>query len=106
MPIIEKQANLVDAKLIARDREFSVQKKAKQFFWSGVEHVIKGINIPDHWAQGEINNLATSLAAIESYDSSLLPTTEKLNNILKDFFIPGRFELIKSETKLGFRCGS
>jgi len=98
MPIIEKQANLVDAKLIARDREFSVQKKANQFFWSGVEHVIKGINIPDHWAQGEINNLATSLAAIESYDSSLLPTTEKLNNILKDFFIPGRFELIKSET--------
>ena len=96
--IIQHQANLVDAKLISRDKEFSIQKKANQFFWSGVEHTIKGIHIPHHWAQGEINNLATSLAAIESYNSSLLPTTEILNNILKDFFIPGRFELIKSGT--------
>ena len=96
--IIEKQANHIDANLIARDREFSIQKKANQFFWSGVEHTIKGIHIPDHWAQGEINNLATSLAAIESLDSSLLPTTEMLNNLLSDFFIPGRFELIKSRT--------
>ena len=97
-PIIEKQANLVDAKLVLRDREFSIQKEANQFSWAGVEHTIKAIQIPEHWAQGEINNLATSLAAIESYNSSLLPTTEMLNNILKDFFIPGRFELIKSGT--------
>ena len=97
-PIIEKQANLVDAKLVLRDREFSIQKEANQFSWVGVEHTIKAIQIPEHWAQGEINNLATSLAAIESYNSSLLPTTEMLNNILKDFFIPGRFELIKSGT--------
>ena len=96
--IIEKQANLVDAKLVVRDREFSIQKEANQFSWAGVEHTIKAIQIPEHWAQGEINNLATSLAAIESYNSSLLPTTEMLNNILKDFFIPGRFELIKSGT--------
>ena len=98
VPIIEKQANLVDAKLVVRDREFSIQKEANQFSWAGVEHTIKAIQIPEHWAQGEINNLATSLAAIESYNSSLLPTTEMLNNILKDFFIPGRFELIKSGT--------
>ena len=98
VPIIEKQANLVDAKLVLRDREFSIQKEANQFSWAGVEHTIKAIQIPEHWAQGEINNLATSLAAIESYNSSLLPTTEMLNNILKDFFIPGRFELIKSGT--------
>jgi dihydrofolate synthase/folylpolyglutamate synthase len=98
VPIIEKQANLVDAKLVVRDREFSIQKEANQFSWAGVEHTIKAIKIPEHWAQGEINNLATSLAAIESYNSSLLPTTEMLNNILKDFFIPGRFELIKSGT--------
>ena len=98
VPIIEKQANLVDAKLVLRDREFSIQKEANQFSWAGVEHTIKAIKIPEHWAQGEINNLATSLAAIESYNSSLLPTTEMLNNILKDFFIPGRFELIKSGT--------
>ena len=77
--IIEQQANLVDAKLISRDKEFSIQKKANQFFWSGVEHTIKGIHIPHHWAQGEINNLATSLAAIESYNSSLLPTTETVS---------------------------
>ena len=96
--IIEKQANLVDAKLVVRDREFSIQKEANQFSWAGVEHTIETIQIPEHWAQGEINNLATSLAAIESYNSSLLPTTELLNNILKDFFIPGRFELIKSGT--------
>ena len=96
--IIEKQANLVDAKLVVRDREFSIQKEANQFSWAGVEYTIEAIQIPEHWAQGEINNLATSLAAIESYNSSLLPTTELLNNILKDFFIPGRFELIKSGT--------
>ena len=35
--IIEKQANLVDAKLVARDREFSIQKEANQFSWAGVE---------------------------------------------------------------------
>ena len=59
-PVIEKQANLVDAQLIARDREFTIQKKTNEFFWSGVEHTIKSIKVPDHWAQGEINNLATS----------------------------------------------
>ena len=96
--IIEKQAKLVSAKLVARDREFSIKKEANQLFWTGVDHTIEAIQIPNHWAQGEINNLATSLAAIESNNSSLLPTTEMLNNILKDFFIPGRFEQIKSTT--------
>ena len=96
--LIEKQAKLVSAKLVARDREFSIKKEANQLLWTGVDHTIDAIQIPNHWAQGEINNLATSLAAIESINSSLLPTTEMLNNILKDFFIPGRFEQIKSTT--------
>ena len=56
---------------------------------------IDNINTPKTWGPAEHQNLATALTAIELQDENLLPTESELNLILKNFYLPGRFEKIE-----------
>jgi len=99
LSVIEEQAKLKQANLLSRDRDFSIVKNNHYFSWTGVGHTIEMIKVPDHWADGELNNLATALTAIESSDSELLPSTDDLNTMLENFSLSGRFELIENRSR-------
>ena len=65
--------------------------------WHGRDVAINAIRVPSHWAEGEYCDLAIALMAIEIVDSKLLPTTKELNHLLKNFSVPGRFQIIEKK---------
>ena len=73
--------------------DFSLKYRANDSVWSSKSKTIEKIKIPDHWAQGEKNNLAIALMSIEACNPDLLPKTEALNQLLDSFSIPGRFQI-------------
>ena len=97
--VVQEQARFKDSMLIARDKDFYIIEANNCFEWKGINHSIKKIKLPSHWALGEVNNLATALSALEASDASLLPTKKELNNALEIFSLPGRFELIESKSR-------
>jgi len=99
LSVIKEQAKLKKSKLLSRDKDFSIVKKNHCLSWFGVDHSIEMIKVPGHWADGESDNLATALTAIESSDPGLLPSTDELNVVLENFSLPGRFELIENRSK-------
>ena len=73
--------------------DFSLSNGVNGSVWSSKSKTIEKIKIPDHWAQGEKNNLAIALMSIEACNPNLLPKTEALNQLLDSFSIPGRFQI-------------
>ena len=73
--------------------DFSLSNGVNGSVWSSKSKTIEKIKIPDHWAQGEKNNLAIALMSIEACNPDLLPNTEALNQLLYSFSIPGRFQI-------------
>ena len=73
--------------------DFSLSNGVNGSVWSSKRETIEEIKIPDHWAQGEKNNLAIALMSIEACNPDLLPNTEALNQLLDSFSIPGRFQI-------------
>ena len=69
----------------------------KTTVWHGKDVAINAIRVPSHWAEGEYCDLAIALMAIEIVDSKLLPTTKELNDLLKNFSVPGRFQIIEKK---------
>jgi len=69
----------------------------KTTVWHGKDVAINAIRVPSHWAEGEYCDLAIALMAIEIVDSKLLPTTKELNHLLKNFSVPGRFQIIEKK---------
>ena len=65
--------------------------------WHGKDIAINAIRVPSHWAEGEYCDLAIALMAIEIVDFKLLPTTKELNHLLKNFSVPGRFQIIEKK---------
>jgi dihydrofolate synthase / folylpolyglutamate synthase len=98
--IIENHAYSKNSELLIINQDFSINgyKSHKNIYkWIGKDSCIDSINLPDHWATGEINNLSIALMAIETSDSSYLPTSSELNKILNSYYLAGRFEIIKKK---------
>jgi len=96
--VIENIAASKKSELLILNHNFSISNSKEcnnLYTWSGKDNIIDLIKIPKDWAIGEINNLSTSLMAIEAEDSKYLPTSNELNKILKSHYISGRFEIIK-----------
>ena len=96
--IIKNLADTMHSKLFISNQDFSINEH--QSFknvsrWVGKISSIDSINLPDNWAKGEVNNLSIALMAIEIIDSNYLPTSDELNKILNDYYLAGRFEIIK-----------
>jgi len=93
--VIRDKAKKSNADLYEVDRDFSMNKSKNGYVWSFRDDLkYRNISIPDHWGQGEINNLSSSLAAINVCEEKLLPTSDKLNSIVSDFSLPGRFQIM------------
>ena len=73
--------------------DFSLSNGVNGSVWSSKSKTIEKIKIPNHWAQGEKNNLATALMSIEACNADLLPNSESLNHLLDNFSIPCRFQV-------------
>ena len=63
----------------------------------GGKKVINGVKIPENWATGEKSNLATALMSLEVCAKDYLPSTQETNEIVRNFRIPGRFEIIEKD---------
>ena len=96
---LEKQSDL---HVLGRDYDLRHLKQQtigepETTVWYGKDVVINAIRVPSHWAEGESCDLAIALKAIEIVDSQLLPTTQELNHLLKNFSVPGRFQIIEKK---------
>ena len=92
--IIGETANKKNTDFYLIGDDFSLSDTNKGSVWSSERETIEEIKIPNHWAKGEKNNLATALMSIEACNADLLPKSESLNQLLESFSIPGRFQVI------------
>ena len=98
---VKEAINLVaskkSAKVLSIGDDYSIKESEKTFEWRGDKKVINGIKIPENWATGEKSNLATALMSLEVCGKDYLPSTEETNEIVRNFRIPGRFEIIEKD---------
>ena len=92
--IIGEIANKKNTDFYLIGDDFSLSNGVNGSVWSSESKTIEKIKIPNHWAKGEKNNLATALMSIEACNADLLPNSESLNQLLDSFSIPGRFQVI------------
>ncbi|MDP6146594.1 MAG: Mur ligase family protein [Gammaproteobacteria bacterium] len=92
MSSIEEGCNTRKAELRRKGHEFNAFVDQNQFSFKGANENIKDIFIPKSWGDGESDNLATSLAAMEA-NAEFFPSKDFLQQVIDDFEMPGRFEL-------------
>ena len=73
--------------------EFNGRIDQGQYSFNGVHQSIEEIVLPKSWGDGEIDNLTTALAAMEA-NEQFFPTDDLLQEIIDEFILPGRFELL------------
>jgi dihydrofolate synthase/folylpolyglutamate synthase len=96
--VIRDFANKHNACLYEINDDYSILKSKEGYIWDFNNiQIYQDISIPNHWGEGEITNLSTSLAAIHVSEKSLLPSIEELNLIISEFSLPGRFHIINEE---------
>ncbi len=98
--VIRDYAEKNNSVLYEVNKDYLIEKSEGGYIWQFKNLLIyQDILIPNHWGQGEINNLSTSLAAIHASDNKLLPEIKDLNLMISEFSLPGRFHIIdKSPT--------
>ena len=102
---IEQKALETQSDLHVLGRDYDLRQSEQQtrsdhrddVDWYGKDSAIDAIRTPSYWAEGEYCDLAIALMAIEIVDSQLLPKTKELNHLLKNFSLPGRFQMIEKK---------
>ena len=92
--IIEAECSQVGSELIKIGSDFFGERIENNFSFSGLEHKIESISLPQNWGSGEINNLNSALAAMEANDECF-PSENRLQRIIDSFAVPGRFEIFE-----------
>ncbi|MCH1530464.1 MAG: hypothetical protein L7T25_03930 [Gammaproteobacteria bacterium] len=92
MKSIKKGCNDRNAELRKKGHEFNAYIDENQFSFKGINKSINNISIPMNWGDGESDNLATSLAAMEA-NGEFFPSHDFLQEVIDDFRISGRFEI-------------
>ena len=92
--MIRRIAIAQESDLYVASIDFSLVNQDEYSTWNGLYNSINNINAPKTWGFSEYKNLSTALTAIELEDKNLLPSEAELNLILKNFYLPGRFEKI------------
>ena len=84
--VISDYAEKNNSVLYEVNKDYLIEKSEGGYIWQFKNLLIyQDILIPNHWGQGEINNLSTSLAAIHASDTKLLPEIKDLNLMISDF---------------------
>lgn len=81
------------AELRKKGEEFNGRIDQGHYSFNGVHQSIEEIVLPKSWGDGEIDNLTTALAAMEA-NEQFFPTHDLLQEIIDEFILPGRFELL------------
>ena len=81
------------AELRKKGEEFNGRVDQGHYSFNGVHQSIEEIVLPKSWGDGEIDNLTTALAAMEA-NEQFFPTHDLLQEIIDEFILPGRFELL------------
>ena len=81
------------AELRKKGEEFNGRIDQGHYSFNGVHQSIEEIVLPKSWGDGEIDNLTTALAAMEA-NEQFFPTDDLLQEIIDEFILPGRFELL------------
>ncbi len=90
---IEKGCFEKGAELRRKEHDFKGFIDQNHFFFVGVSQRINNIVIPKSWGDGEIDNLTTALAAMEA-NEEFFPSNNLLQEVLDEFNLPGRFEIL------------
>ena len=81
------------AELRKKGEDFNGRIDQGHYSFNGVHQSIEDIVLPKSWGDGEIDNLTTALAAMEA-NEQFFPTHDLLQEIIDEFILPGRFELL------------
>jgi len=81
------------AELRKKGEEFNGRIDQGHYSFNGVHQSIEEIVLPKSWGDGEIDNLTTALAAMEA-NEQFFPTHDLLQEIIDEFILPCRFELL------------
>ena len=81
------------SELRKKGEDFNGRIDQGQYSFNGVHQSIEEIVLPKSWGDGEIDNLTTALAAMEA-NEQFFPTDDLLQEIIDEFILPGRFELL------------
>ena len=81
------------SELRKKGEEFNGRIDQGHYSFNGVHQSIEEIVLPKSWGDGEIDNLTTALAAMEA-NEQFFPTHDLLQEIIDEFILPGRFELL------------
>ena len=81
------------SELRKKGEEFNGRIDQGHYSFNGVHQSIEEIVLPKSWGDGEIDNLTTALAAMEA-NEQFFPTDDLLQEIIDEFILPGRFELL------------
>ena len=81
------------AELRKKGEDFNGRIDQGHYSFNGVHQSIEEIVLPKSWGDGEIDNLTTALAAMEA-NEQFFPTHDLLQEIIDEFILPGRFELL------------
>ena len=81
------------SELRKKGEEFNGRIDQGHYSFNGVHQSIEEIVLPKSWGDGEIDNLTTALAAMEA-NEQFFPIHDLLQEIIDEFILPGRFELL------------
>ena len=81
------------SELRKKGEDFNGRIDQGYYSFNGVHQSIEEIVLPKSWGDGEIDNLTTALAAMEA-NEQFFPTDDLLQEIIDEFILPGRFELL------------
>ena len=81
------------SELRKKGEDFNGRIDQGHYSFNGVHQSIEEIVLPKSWGDGEIDNLTTALAAMEA-NEQFFPTDDLLQEIIDEFILPGRFELL------------
>ena len=93
MDVIQEGSLEKGSELRKKGEEFNGRIDQGHYSFNGVHQSIEEIVLPKSWGDGEIDNLTTALAAMEA-NQQFFPTQDLLQEIIDEFILPGRFELL------------
>ena len=93
MDVIQEGSLEKGSELRKKGEDFNGRIDQGQYSFNGVHQSIEEIVLPKSWGDGEIDNLTTALAAMEA-NEQFFPTDDLLQEIIDEFILPGRFELL------------
>ncbi len=91
---IHAQAEQCGAVLHGIDRDFGYTSTGDTWSWSGQSGSLSGLARARSMTAAQLRNISMVLAALEQYDSKIIAGQSRVNTLLLETQLPGRFQVI------------